>query len=189
MRKTVIIRPTKFPFVFWAFNGAMNAKIDTQEKTLILEGVNTEFKYEMFGKWKFIFLKYFLVALIIPIVIRVNDFSLSPEKLIQYGFALAFTLSILLLKYNMRQFVLMILFALSVIVSFWTIDLWLTAYAIKYCIFFLLITILVIDLDYYAYSAKINERVAFNFLSLKKIEDLPEIEEAQNIEPEKKENK
>ncbi|WP_179853622.1 hypothetical protein, partial [Helicobacter pullorum] len=64
--------------------------------------------------------------------------------------------------------------------------LWLTAYAIKYCIFFLLITILVIDLDYYAYSAKINERVAFNFLSLKKIEDLPETEEAQNIEPEKK---
>lgn len=173
MEKTILIRPTKFPFIFWAFSKATKANLDTEKEIIKLEGTEKEFKYELFGKWKFIFLKYSIFLLIFPLVFRINDFSLSLEKIIQYFFALFFSLSILLLRYNSRQFALFFIFVLSALVSFWTGDLWLTAYAIKYCIFLMLFIVFVVDTEYYAYSAKFNGKVVFNFLSLKKVEDLP----------------
>ena len=113
MEKTILIRPTKFPFIFWAFSKATKANLDTEKEIIKLEGTEKEFKYELFGKWKFIFLKYSIFLLIFPLVFRINDFSLSLEKIIQYFFALFFSLSILLLRYNSRQFALFFIFVLS----------------------------------------------------------------------------
>lgn len=169
MNKEIMIRTSKFPFIFWSFNKAYKCELDWQKLKYKNIEKNTEYNFKPFNKYLFLFLKYIPIILIFYFCFNKNDFAFEKNTIISYIFACVLTTSFIFLENFTRKITNIAILIFVIGIGFYLNNLFLIAYTLKYFLFISLILLFFLDTRFQSFSIISNNKIISHFLINKKI--------------------
>ena len=175
----MMLRYTKFPYVFWSSTKPLESKIDFTKKTICIKddkGKLNDFTFRKMNFALFLIIKYSPLLLFIGLTFNRYDFSFEANKILSYAFSLMLLIPMLL--ENLARKILFYSFFIGILFgSFFLGDLSLAAFSLKYFIFLFCIFVFAVDLQYRPFEILKDERVIAHFLV--KNNELNELEEVR----------
>lgn len=146
----------RFPYLFWYMK---IEEVEIKDNKLIAKNGN-EYKFSILQKYKFILTKYIPIFLFFCISFRIQDFIITPIKILEYLVALV----VICLAFFTNKILTIVGFLGIVICSYWYMSS--LAFIIKYCFLFFVVFNLIKDLKIDVYSIELNKKTVSNFIFL-----------------------
>lgn len=160
----LMLRTTKFPYVFWAFNRAYECELSFEKNTYTNLEMKTAYTFKAFNFYLFLILKYFPIFIIFYFTFSIWDFYFSKSTISAYILALFLSCIVNILEHTARKIGVGILIVLTLFLSYFIQDVFLIAYVFKYFILFSVGIILYLDLHLRVYCLLQNNKVVSHFL-------------------------
>ncbi len=168
MEKLLNIRTTKFPYFFWSFNKSLKCKINFSDFIYKNLELNNQFAFKPFNFYLFLILKYAPIFIIFYFVFNQYDFYFNTRNIIAYMLSFILLLSINFLENLLRKVLIIFLFIIGILISFYINDFFLIPYTFKYFILFSIFLLIYIDFKYRIFSIYNEEnKIISHFMIMK----------------------
>ncbi|HEF8412114.1 TPA: hypothetical protein SGZ87_001651 [Campylobacter jejuni] len=170
MIKTLTIKTTKYPYIFWSFNTGKKCEVDFNNLTYKNLELDNHFKIKKMNFYCFLILKYLPILVIFGISFNIYDFYFSKRTIFAYVLAFLLIISVNFLDNLLRMIAIFSILFFGVFASFYTNDYFIIAYALKYFILLSVLLFLYLDTKFEVFSiVKDNEKIISHFLIRKEI--------------------